>query len=125
VAHPAGEVGADGRFADYPLDPYWNRSGWSADLIRVGLEIAGFILINDQTHSGLPADRNVAETFILRKHRRQGIAQAAVRQTFDLVNAAMARGYGNSGVASAVKNVLLPFLTSIPGASARDVPISS
>jgi hypothetical protein len=36
-----------------------------------------------------------------------------VRQTFDLVNAAMARGYGNSGVASAVKNVLLPFLRAL------------
>lgn len=78
-----GEVGADGRFADYPLEPYWTRSGWSADLIRVGREIAGFILINDEPHSGLPADRNVAETFILRKYRRQGIAQAAVRQAFD------------------------------------------
>jgi hypothetical protein len=36
-----------------------------------------------------------------------------VRQTFDLVMAAMARGYGNSGVASAVKNVLLPFLRAL------------
>lgn len=78
-----GEIGADGRFADYPLTPYWTRAGWSADLIRVDGQIAGFILINDQSHSGLPADRNVAETFILRKHRRQGIAQAAVRQAFD------------------------------------------
>jgi hypothetical protein len=37
----------------------------------------------------------------------------SVRQTFDLVMAAMARGYGNSGVASAVKNVLLPFLRAL------------
>ena len=36
-----------------------------------------------------------------------------MRQTFDLVTAAMARGYGNSGVASAVKNVLLPFLRAL------------
>jgi hypothetical protein len=37
----------------------------------------------------------------------------SVRQTFDLVMAAMARGYGNSGVASAVKNVLLPFMRAL------------
>ena len=37
----------------------------------------------------------------------------SVRQTFDLVTAAMARGYGNSGVASAIKNVLLPFLRAL------------
>ena len=36
-----------------------------------------------------------------------------VRLTFDLVSAAMARGYGSSGVASAVKNVLLPFLRAL------------
>ena len=36
-----------------------------------------------------------------------------VRLTFDLVSAAMARGYGSSGVASAIKNVLLPFLRAL------------
>ncbi len=80
---PRGDLGPDGRFADYPLSPYWTRPNWQADLIRMNGEIAGFILINDETHSGLPADRNVAETFILRKYRRQGLAHKVVREVFD------------------------------------------
>lgn len=39
----------------------------------------GFALINAVAHSGPPVYRNMAEFFVLRRHRRAGLASAAVR----------------------------------------------
>jgi predicted acetyltransferase len=44
--------------------------------------LAGFALINEQTHSGLRADRNMAEFFILRKHRGRGVGCVAAHAIF-------------------------------------------
>ncbi|HEY5290381.1 MAG TPA: acetyltransferase, partial [Caulobacteraceae bacterium] len=51
---------------------------------RAGGALAGFALVNDNSHSGLPVDRNVAEFFIVRKHRRGGVGTAAARAVFAL-----------------------------------------
>jgi predicted acetyltransferase len=77
-----GDLNSAGRYEDYPLSPYWVRPNWSAWFIWHNDVLAGFSLINDQTHSGQPADRNVAEFFILRKHRRQGVGQIAAEHIF-------------------------------------------
>lgn len=77
---PRGELRADGRFPDYPLEPYWTRPGWEAWLICVGKALAGFALVNDAPNSGRPAERSVAEFFVVRKHRGQGVGLAAARQ---------------------------------------------
>ena len=77
-----GDLNSDGRFEAYPLDEYWTRPDWSALLIRRNQVLAGFALINDKTHSGETADRNMAEFFILRKHRGQGVGQAAAELAF-------------------------------------------
>ena len=74
-----GELGADGRYADYPLEPYFTRAGWSAWLLTAGEAPAGFALINDMAHSGLAARRSMAEFFVARKHRGQGAGRAAAR----------------------------------------------
>jgi predicted acetyltransferase len=77
-----GDLNANGRFDAYPLDEYWSRPNWSALLIWRNGVLAGFSLVNDQTHSGKVANRNVAEFFILRKHRRQGVGLIAARSIF-------------------------------------------
>ncbi len=75
-----GEIGADGRFGFYPLEPFFEREHWSAHILKVGPHIAGFALLNDEAHSGRPIDRSMAEFFVLRKHRGAGLAlEAATR----------------------------------------------
>ena len=74
-----GELGPDGLFTDYPLAPFFERPGWSAWLLKSGEAPAGFALINDEAHSGLPARRSMAEFFLVRKHRGQGAGRAAAQ----------------------------------------------
>lgn len=80
---PQGEIGEDGRFADYPhLDAYWREPARVPLLLRAHGHLIGFALLNDHAHGGLPADRNMAEFFILRKHRRGGMGTAAAHAVF-------------------------------------------
>ena len=79
-----GDLNVEGLFDAYPLDEYWARPGWSALFIWCRDALVGFSLINDKTHSGLPADRNMGEFFILRKHRGRGVALFAAETIFSL-----------------------------------------
>ena len=79
---PRGELRDDGRFAMYPLEPYWDEPGRVPLFVRRDGHLAGFALLNTVTHSGLPADRNMAEFFIVRKHRRGGVGRAVAREIF-------------------------------------------
>ncbi|HVK79541.1 MAG TPA: GNAT family N-acetyltransferase, partial [Verrucomicrobiae bacterium] len=86
---PAGstnfEVGADGRFAAFPhLDKYWAEEKRWPYLIRVGAAIAGFALVNTHSYRGRAIDFNMAEFFILRKHRGSGVAAAACQRLLQL-----------------------------------------
>ena len=75
-----GELEPDGRFEPYPhLDSYWQDARREPFLIRVDGHLAGFVLINDVSHSGRPLDFAVAEFFVARKHRRDGVGRAAAR----------------------------------------------
>ena len=81
---PAGsdrfDLEADGRFAPYPhLDSYWGDASRIPFIIRRSGRLAGFALVNSIGHSGLAVDHNMAEFFVMRKHRRSGVASAAVR----------------------------------------------
>lgn len=81
---PQGELENDGRFAPYrPLDLYWSEEGRIPLLIRKEGRLAGFALLNTTGHTGAPVDRNMAEFFIVRKHRRGGVGTAAVHAIFD------------------------------------------
>ena len=79
-----GDLNAQGLFDAYPLDQYWSSANWSAMLIWCDEVLAGFSLVNDRTHSGLPAHRNMAEFFILRKHRGRGGSRIAAEVIFSL-----------------------------------------
>jgi predicted acetyltransferase len=79
-----GELGDDGLFPEYPyLKSYWHDEKRVPLLVRLGGNLAGFVLINDHSHSGLPVDRNMAEFFIVRKHRRGGVGTKVAHAIFD------------------------------------------
>jgi len=79
-----GELEADGRFAPYPLDPWFSGDPANvALLLRAGGHPAGFALLDALSHSGQPVDRNMAEFFIVRKHRRGGVGTWAARTLFE------------------------------------------
>jgi predicted acetyltransferase len=81
AGQPRGELQEDGRFEEYPyLDLYWAEPTRSAWLIRVDGHLAGFALLSAESHSGAPADHDVAEFFVVRKHRRGGVGFAAASQ---------------------------------------------
>ncbi|HEY2751226.1 GNAT family N-acetyltransferase [Phenylobacterium sp.] len=75
---PEGELDEDGRLQEYSLlDNYWTQPKHEAMLIRADGRLAGFALVNDFSHSGLPLDFQIAEFFVARKHRRSRIGEAA------------------------------------------------
>jgi len=80
---PDGDLQDDGRFEDYwALDLYWRDEGRIPLLFRIAGHPVGFALLNTTSHSGLSVDRNMAEFFIVRKHRRGGVGMDAVRAVF-------------------------------------------
>jgi len=79
---PIGEVDDQGRFPAYPLDPYWREPDHVPLLLRANSRIIGFALLNRVTHTDRPLDRNMAEFFVLRKHRRSGAGTAAAQAIF-------------------------------------------
>ena len=75
-----GEMAANGRF-DYPnLASYWSEAHREPLLLRVSARLAGFVLVNDWSASGRPVDFAIAEFFVGRKYRRNGIGTQAARQ---------------------------------------------
>jgi predicted acetyltransferase len=77
-----GDLHSDGRFADYPLDAYWQAPDHIPFLIRIENHPIGFALLNNASHTGSPVDRNMAEFFIVRKHRRNGVGVRAAHTLF-------------------------------------------
>ncbi|MDE1164942.1 MAG: GNAT family N-acetyltransferase [Pseudomonas sp.] len=75
------DVEVDGRFYihDEHLARYWQDAGWSAQLLLVDGFIAGFLLIEKSELAGIDA-LELADLFILKKYRRQGIGRALARQ---------------------------------------------
>lgn len=79
------ELGEDGRFGPYDgLADYWTAPGRAALLIRVGARPAGFALIDTRSRRGGVVERNMAEFFVARKHRRHGVGRDAARRIFAL-----------------------------------------
>lgn len=64
------------------LDHYWNEKERHPFIVCVDGKLAGFVLVN--RHSYLPGNEwSVAEFFIMRKYRRQGVGKAAAFCIFD------------------------------------------
>jgi predicted acetyltransferase len=77
-----GNLQANGRFADYPLDAYWRDAEHIPLILRIENHPVGFALLNNASHSGEPVDRNMAEFFVVRKHRRSGVGLQAALTIF-------------------------------------------
>ena len=75
------DVELDGRFYIHEahLARYWREPGWSANLILVDGFIAGFLLIERSELPGVEA-LELADLFVLKKYRRQGIGRALAVQ---------------------------------------------
>lgn len=70
-----------GRFAPYPkIGEYWRRTSFKPLLIRVGEQLAGFALLNSLSPRGGAVERNMGEFFVVRAHRRGGVATRALHQ---------------------------------------------
>jgi predicted acetyltransferase len=80
------EFNADGAFGPYVhMAEYWSEASRHPLMIRVGERPVGFALLNNHSHrNGEIVERNMAEFFVARKHRRGGVATEAVRQILAL-----------------------------------------
>src|SRR4051812_15530870 len=77
------DVGRDGRFATPSLDAYWQEGHHHAFLIRVEGQLAGFVLIGTRSRlTGAPGVFDMAEFFVMRRYRRQGVGFAAASAAF-------------------------------------------
>ena len=79
------ELGADGRFGYHELSLYWSTPERRFPfVIRRGIRIVGFALIaRGSPASDSPEDFDVAEFFIVRRHRRGGVGRRAAFLLFD------------------------------------------
>ena len=77
-----GLLSDEGLYVGYPLEPYFTETEQQPLLIRQDRRLAGFALLDRQTHTGAPLDWNMGEFFIDRAHRRGGIGTAAARAIF-------------------------------------------
>ena len=73
-----------GYFGYAHMDDYWNEEGRYPFFIRADGKLAGLVLIRScSEYNDLPSPHCVAEFFVMRKYRRQGVGRAAARQVFD------------------------------------------
>lgn len=77
------DVDAHGLFGYNRLDHYWTESGRYPFLVRVEGKLAGLVLVRTLDESRTDPIRSVAEFFILRKYRHQGIGKVVAQQIFD------------------------------------------
>lgn len=78
------DVNQDGLFEYKYLDSYWSETDRSPFLICVDDKIAGFVLVNSYTYLQEEGTaKSIAEFFVMRKYRSQGIAKTAALRIFD------------------------------------------
>jgi predicted acetyltransferase len=80
------DVGEDGRFVGGPVPASCFTETWRHPfIIRADGRIAGFTILDERSRlTGDPDVADVAEFFVLRRYRRQGIGAAAAARAFSL-----------------------------------------
>jgi predicted acetyltransferase len=79
------EVEETGRFKERDLELYFRQEGRFAYVIRAGNHLAGFAFVHAQSLlSGEPGIWDMAQFFVLRRHRRTGIGTTAAHLLFEL-----------------------------------------
>lgn len=74
-------VGDDGLFGYEYFDLYWNDSARASFFVRVDGNLAGFAMVNSVVYLK-NSEISVAEFFIMRKYRRQGVGILAAQELF-------------------------------------------
>lgn len=110
------EIGADGRFGYPRLPLYWTEPGRFPFLIRSAGRLAGFALATaGSPASDDPQAMDVAEFFVLRRHRKTGVGGRAAVQLWNGFPGRTWTVRVSTGNAPA-----LSFWTGAVGAYARD-----
>jgi predicted acetyltransferase len=78
------DLDAHGFYGYGRLDHYWTEPGRYPFIIRVDDKLAGLALVRTLDDSGAPPTRSIAEFFILRKYRRQGVGGVVAQRVFDM-----------------------------------------
>ena len=77
------DVRDDGRFEDFPLEAYWRDDWRHPFLLRVDGKLGGFALVSERSRlTGTAGVVDMAEFFVMRKYRRQGVGFAAASAAF-------------------------------------------
>lgn len=102
------DVELDGRFYihDEHLQRYWQAAGWGAYLVLADGFIAGFVLVEHSELTGIHA-LELADLFILKKYRRQGIGRAVALQLLGDGGDWLLRCYAQDPTAVAFCNAVL------------------
>jgi predicted acetyltransferase len=78
------DVDESGRFDSACLDAYWTEADRHPFLIRVAGQLAGFALAHRWSRLHNPFDgHSIADFFVLRRYRRQGVGRTAAILLFD------------------------------------------
>ena len=77
-------LGGDGRFVVPSLDAYWSDAWRHPYLVRVDGKLAGFALVQQRSRiTGDESTRDVAQFFVMRRYRRQGVGAIVATRVFD------------------------------------------
>jgi predicted acetyltransferase len=78
------DVDGTGRFDSLRLDMYWTEADYHPFLICIDDRLAGFALVNRLSRLHNPFDgHSVADFFVMRRYRRQGVGRTAAMMLFD------------------------------------------
>ena len=78
------DPGHDGLFRVPPLDRYWQEPWWRPFLLHVGGACAGFVIVSGRSRRVEGLERwDMAEFFVLRRHRRAGVGTRAAILAFN------------------------------------------
>jgi predicted acetyltransferase len=78
------DVNEHGLFGYKYLDHYWTDSDRHPFLITVSGQLAGFVLVRAIDSSNHERTHSIAEFFVLRKYRCQGVGRAVAHRIFDM-----------------------------------------
>jgi predicted acetyltransferase len=78
------QLGADGRFVVPSVDAYWSDAWRHPHLVRVDGKLAGFALVQQRSRiTGDQTTWDVAEFFVMRRYRRQGVGAIIATRIFE------------------------------------------
>lgn len=79
------DINEYGYFGYEHIDDYWNEAGRYPFFIRVDGKLAGLVLVRScSEYSSLSDAHNIAEFFVMKKYRHNGVGKVAAMKIFDM-----------------------------------------